>query len=81
MRVAVRRRKGVRMRMKTRAVKRAWWTRTPTPRKRVRGPGLGRCGTVDQNWASQEDTQIDLGGVSLRECSETACLDRARIPE
>lgn len=43
MKVAVRMRKGVRMRMKTRAVKRAWLTQTPTLKKRVRGLGLGRC--------------------------------------
>lgn len=46
MRVAVRKRMGVRMKMRTRAVKRAWWTQTRMQRRRVKGrsacsPGHG----------------------------------------
>lgn len=36
MRVAVRKRMGVRTKMRTRAVKRAWWTRTRMQRRRVK---------------------------------------------
>lgn len=36
MRVAVRKRMGARMKMRTRAVKRAWWTRTRMQRRRVK---------------------------------------------
>lgn len=36
MRVAVRKRMDVRMKMRTRAVKRAWWTRTRMQRRRVK---------------------------------------------
>lgn len=35
MRVAVRKRRAVRMRMRTRAARRAWWARTQTPRRKV----------------------------------------------
>lgn len=36
MRVAVRKRMGVRMKMRTQPVKRAWWTRTQMQRRRVK---------------------------------------------
>lgn len=38
MRVAVRKRRAVRTRMRTRAARRAWWARTQTPRRKVRVP-------------------------------------------
>lgn len=42
-RVAVRRRRAARMRTRTRAARRAWWTQIQTPRRKVRAPALVRA--------------------------------------
>lgn len=88
MRVAVRMKKGVRMRMKTRAVKRAWSTQTPTLKKRVRGLGLGRCclrpvamvGLLIRTRLPKKKFGWIWVGSGLPESSETTSLDRAQTP-
>lgn len=61
MRVAVRKRMGVRMKMRTRAVKRAWWTQTRMQRRRVKWNLCAATGMEGHCWYLWQGALL-LGG-------------------